>query len=70
MAEPGRQKPGATLASAADSNAVVEVAPDVSVAHVPRRGARRVAPGVVVGLVAAALASGFFLGWALRGLSP
>ena len=68
MTDPRRQKPGPTLASAADSNSVVEVAPDVSVAHFSRHGARGVAPGVVVALVAAALGAGFVLGWALRGL--
>jgi len=68
MAESGRQKPGPTLASAADSSAVVEATPDVTVAETRRLGARRVAPGVVVALVAVALTVGFLLGWALRGL--
>jgi hypothetical protein len=68
MSEPGRQKPGGTLASAADSNAVVEVAPDVTVARALRERARGVSPGVVIALVAGALTAGFLLGWALRGL--
>jgi hypothetical protein len=68
MTESGRHKPGATLASAVDSNAVIEAAPDITVAEVSRPVARAVAPRVVVALVAAALGVGFLLGWAVRGL--
>lgn len=68
MSEPGRQKPGGTLASAADSKAVVEVAPDVTVAPAPRHEARGVSSAVVIALVAGALTVGFLLGWAFRGL--
>jgi hypothetical protein len=68
MGDAGRQKPSGTLASAADSNAVVEHAPQVTVADARPRDARGVAPIFVIGLVAFALAAGFLLGWALRGI--
>jgi hypothetical protein len=68
MTESGRRKPGGTLASAVDSKAVIEAAPDITVADVPRPVARAVAPGVVIALVAVALGVGFLLGWAVRGL--
>jgi serine/threonine protein kinase len=76
----GRQKPGGTLASAAEPTGVAEPAPLVTVASIEGtlpskslpalvsraiRRPRGVAPTVVLVLVAGALAAGFFLGWTL-----
>src|SRR5262249_42442355 len=66
MEEGKRKKPGGTLASAADLNEVVEPAPQVTVSETPPPAARGVAPGVVIALVALALAAGFLLGWGVR----
>jgi serine/threonine protein kinase len=76
----GRQKPGGTLASAAESNLVADAPLKVTVAAMDGtlpskslpalvdraiRRPRGVAPAVVLVLVAAALVAGFFLGWTL-----
>jgi eukaryotic-like serine/threonine-protein kinase len=75
----GRRKPSGTLASVEAPNATAEPVPQIVVAPIggtlpskdlPRivtgreRDARRVRPGLVVALVALALAAGFLLGWA------
>ena len=68
MKESGRQKPSGTLASAAESNPVVEPAPHVTIEEDRPQALRGVPPVLVVALVTFALAAGFLLGWALRGL--
>jgi hypothetical protein len=68
MADAGRRKPGGTLASAADSNAVLEPTPHVAVVDARVQASRGVPPVFVVALVSVALGVGFLLGWALHGL--
>jgi serine/threonine protein kinase len=84
-AQVGRQKPGGTLASAADPHAVAEFKPPVNVAAIGEtlpskklptlieravRTARGVAPALVVVLVSISLAVGFLLGWAVARMTP
>jgi hypothetical protein len=66
MKSSGRQKPGGTLASAAESKPVVDAMPHVTVDQVRPQTARGVAPVFVVVLVIFALTVGFLLGWALH----
>ena len=69
MKEAGRRKPSGTLASAAESNPVVERPPRITIEEERPQVSRGVPAVFVVALVTLALAAGFLLGWALRGRS-